>query len=165
MMGSVSQLGYFQRRQGAPINRFPKIPLMTAGFLILFAIGATMFGQVTGIGTVKTPSGTPAAVRDLVILQKDNGEISVSDAGSGELLASYSQTEGGFVRGSLRAFNRMRLVAGVPQNQTYRLIAWTGGAVSLSDTGTGERFYLDAFGRDNAAAFAEFLNNHGGGKE
>jgi putative photosynthetic complex assembly protein len=164
-MGSVSQLGYFQRRAGSVPNRFPKIPLIAAGLLLAFAIGATLFGQITGIGTVKTPTGTPVAMRDLVILEQENGLITVSDAGSGELLASLTSTQGGFVRGSLRAFKRMRLVSGVPQSQPYRVIEWTGGAVSLSDTATGERFYLDAFGRDNAAAFATFLNNHAGGKE
>lgn len=162
-MGSVSQLGYLQRRPGQAVNGFPRWPLLGAGFLLLFAISAVVFGQATGIGTLKNPTGSPNAVRDIIILQdKVSGDVTVSDALTGQELSRFGAQEGGFVRGSLRAFNRMRLVSGVAETQPYRLIRWTGGAVTLSDTGTGERFYLDAFGRDNAAAFAKFLNNHGG---
>jgi hypothetical protein len=33
------------------------------------------------------------------------------------------------------------------------MIRWENGSVSLSDTATGERIYLNAFGPDNAAAY------------
>jgi hypothetical protein len=39
-------------------------------------------------------------------------------------------------------------------NAPYRLILWEDGRLSLSDTATGQRYYLNAFGIDNARAFA-----------
>jgi putative photosynthetic complex assembly protein len=56
----------------------------------------------------------------------------------------------------------MRQVATVPFDTPYRLIKWEAGAVSLSDTGTGERIYLDAFGPDNVAAFEALLGEQEG---
>jgi len=68
------------------------------------------------------------------------------------------------VRGSLRALTRMRLVAEMPESLPYRLIRWENGSVSLSDTATGERLYLNAFGPDIAAAYAEMLASRGNEK-
>jgi putative photosynthetic complex assembly protein len=68
------------------------------------------------------------------------------------------------VRGSLRALSRMRLMAETPEGLPYRLIRWENGSVSLSDTATGERIYLNAFGPDNAAAYAELLASRGNEK-
>ena len=85
----------------------------------------------------------------------------MNDAATGERIAELQPGEGGFVRGSLRAFDRMRLVAQAPADAPLRIIRWENGAISLSDTATGERVYLNAFGPDNAAAYAAFLENHG----
>lgn len=138
-------------------NAFPRLPLIAAGLMVLVATVGSGIAARTGIGALKAENGSPAAMRDIVLLQDENKRITVTDATSGEVLANYADGEGAFVRGSLRAFERMRLVSRVAPDQPYRLIRWENGAISLSDTGTGERFYLDAFGPDNAAAFAAFL--------
>ena len=156
-MASVSQLGYFQKKRGKGINRFPRFPLYSALALLVFAIAAIVFGQTTGIGVVKNEFGNPAAIRDLVLTRGENGDVLVLDYKSGLQLAAYGENEGGFVRGSLRGLERIRFVAKIPATEPYRLIRWENGAVSLSDTATGERLYLNAFGRDNVAAFEQFL--------
>ena len=137
---------------------FPRLPLYGALALIAFACAATVFGRITDIGTVRVRIGEPVAMRDLVLTRIGDGRIVVADAGSGATIEEIPEGEGGFVRGSLRGLERLRLVREVPNTVPYRLIRWDSGAVSLSDTGTGERIYLDAFGPDNAAAFARFLN-------
>ncbi len=146
----------------ARTERFPRLPLYGAIGFVLFACAAVIFGQTTGIGTVRLSAGEPVAVRDIVMVADEDADlVTVTDLVTGERLAAYAPNEGGFVRGAFRGLSRTRFVAGVPAEQPYRLIRWSGGAVSLSDTGTGERLYLDAFGRDNVAAFAQFLEGQG----
>ena len=130
-MAQVSHLGYLGDRKGKKPNIFPAKILVAAIALLVFTAGAVLFGQLTGIGTVRVESGPPAAIRDIVIL---------------------------------RAFVRMRQVAKVPLEAPYRLIRWESGQVSLSDTATGERIYLEAFGKDNVAAFAVLLDQREGGQ-
>lgn len=161
-MGSASHLGYWADRKGKTPNRVPRSVFFGLVGLLAFTAGAIVFGQTTGLGLVKQQLGAPIAIRDLTITRSTSDFVIVSDAGSGREIASYGPQAGGFVRGSLRAFERMRQVAKVPFDTPYRLIKWDAGAVSLSDTGTGERIYLDAFGRDNVAAFEALLGSQGG---
>lgn len=163
-MARASHLGYLGDRTGKKPNLFPAKILVAAIALLAFTAGAILFGQLTGIGTVRVQSGSPVAVRDIVILRTAADEVIVRDAASGSEIARYAAEKGGFVRGSLRAFARMRQVANVPLEAPYRLIRWESGQVSLSDTATGERIYLEAFGRDNAAAFAVLLDRRDGGR-
>lgn len=159
MSATTDPHAHAEPRRRAPI-RFPRLPLFGALGFVAFAAVATVFGQQTGIGVVKLDAGTPVAIRDIVLSQGGDAVITVTDAATGETIAAFEDGEGGFVRGSLRGLDRIRMIAGVPQDQPYRIIEWAGGAVSLSDTGTGERLYLDAFGPDNVAAFAAFLGPH-----
>ncbi len=144
-------------------ERFPTMPLYGALGFVAFTFAAVLFGQITEIGTVRVETGEVVAVRDIVMTTTPSGDlVTVTDFATGETLAAYAQNEGGFVRGAFRGLSRIRFVAEIPEAQPYRLIRWSSGAVSLSDTGTGERLYLDAFGRDNVAAFAQFLEGQGG---
>lgn len=126
-----------------------------------FSVAAAAIGQKTGIGVVKVETTRPAAVRDIILTQADGDRVLVLDADDKSIIAEFGPGEGGFVRGSIRALDRMRLVAEVPASAPYRLIRWEKGTVSLSDTVTGERLYLDVFGPDNAAAFDAFLTGYG----
>lgn len=161
-MTSASHLGYFADRKGRRGTPFPPGILIAAALLMVFAAGATVFGQVTGVGVIKHRTGAPVAIRDIVLSRGDNDTVIVTDAATGRAIATYEKDKGGFVRGSLRAFERMRMVAKVAETAPYRLIKWQAGTVSLSDTATGERIYLEAFGKDNAAAFEALLGAQGG---
>lgn len=157
-MGSALSLGYLEGRKGKGTNRFPTAILLAAIALLVFSAGAVMFGQATGIGLVKSQVGQPVAVRDITITRGASDSVVVTDLMTGKAIATYPQDAGGFIRGSLRAFERMRQVDGIPTDTAYRIIKWDTGRVSLSDTATGERIYLEAFGRDNAAVFAALLD-------
>lgn len=138
---------------------FPRLPLFGALALIGFAVAATIFGQVTEIGTLRVDRGSPLAVRDITILDGVNDTVVVRDAVTGEVLGEYGPTEGGFVRGSLRGLKRFRLVEEASHDAPWRLMRWQSGAVSISDTVTGQRIYLNAFGPDQVAAFETFLED------
>jgi putative photosynthetic complex assembly protein len=146
------------RRRGS----FPRLPLYSAFALVAFAFGTILFSQATGIGSMITDPGQPLDMIDLTISQADGDHVRVSDANSGKVLAEYGPADGGFVRGSMRALARMRMTADVDANEPYRVIKWSSGAVSLSDTRTGQRIYLNAFGPDQVAAFEKFLGSNGG---
>jgi putative photosynthetic complex assembly protein len=140
---------------------FPRLPLYSAFALVAFAFVTIIFSQKTGIGSMITDPGQPVDMIDLVISQAEADLVRVSEANTGNILAEYAPAEGGFVRGSLRALARMRMTADVDVNEPYRVIKWSSGAVSLSDTRTGQRIYLNAFGPDQVAAFENFLGSNG----
>lgn len=145
-------------------SRFPRLPLALGLGLIGFTFCAIIFGMTTGIGVMQEASGKPQAIRDIIVAGTHDTQITIFDARSGEALSTLSPTEGGFVRGSLRGLTRIRQVAGTPLDQPYRIIKWESGAVSLSDTATGERIYLNAFGPDHAAAYEQLLASRGNEK-
>jgi len=161
-MRSALSLGYLDGRKGKATNHFPVGILLAAIGFVVFSAVAILFGQTTGIGLVKQEIGRPVAVRDVTITRGTGDAVIITDVATRAVIATYAQDKGGFVRGSLRAFERMRQVAAVPTDTAYRIIKWDTGRVSLSDTATGERIYLEAFGRDNAAAFAALLGDQGG---
>jgi putative photosynthetic complex assembly protein len=120
--------------------------------LIGFAIAATAFGMTTGIGVMRNTYGEPQAIRDIASPGRMTRRSRFRrTTGAGDL--TLAPDRGRFRARLARALSRMRLVAGTPQDQAYRLIRWENGSVSLSDTATGERIYLNAFGPDNAAAY------------
>lgn len=163
-MRSALSLGYLGDRKRRMRRRFPNGILLATAALLAFATAAVFVGKETGVGVVREVASRPVAIRDITITRAAGDRVVVTDAATGAIIADYPADTGGFVRGSLRAFERMRDVAAAPKNAPYRLIRWESGRVSLSDTATGERVYLDAFGRDNAAAFAALLGQQGGSR-
>jgi putative photosynthetic complex assembly protein len=135
-------------------HRFPRGVLIGAGLLVTFAIAAAAFGKITDIGTVRDNPGAPVQIRDIRFDQQPGGRVTVLDARLGEVIADFRSGEGGFVTGSLRGLNHERNKHSADPNAPYRLILWEDGRLSLSDTATGQRYYLNAFGIDNARAFA-----------
>lgn len=141
---------------------FPRLPLFGAMFLIGFCILAVYIGKTYEIATVRNPVSVPSAVRDLRFTQLANGDLLLSDARTEETIVLFHPDEGGFVRGSLRAFLQERKVHRAPLDAPFRLILWDNGRLTLSDTVTGQRFPLDAFGSTNSSAFLRLLNKESG---
>lgn len=144
------------------LHGFPRLPLYGAIALVLFSIVAITFGRMTEIGTLRVPGGSPVAVRDLRFSEVANGDLLVSDARSGEQIVLIAPNTDGFVRGALRGLNQERKVRRADLSAPFRLILWDSGRLTLSDTATGQRFPLDAFGPSNSAAFMRFLNKESG---
>ena len=134
-------------------HRFPRGVLIGAGMMIAFAIAAAAFGKITDIGTVRDNPGSPVQIRDIAFERHDDGAVTVRDARLGDVIADFGPGEGGFVTGSLRGLDHERNKFRGAPDAPYRLILWEDGRLSLSDTATGQRYYLNAFGIDNARAF------------
>ena len=110
-MGSASHLGYWADRKGKTPNRVPRGLFFGLVGLLAFTAGAILFGKTTGLGLVTQQQGAPVGIRDLMITRSSSDFVVVTDAATGQEIASYGPHAGGFVRGSLRAFERMRQVA------------------------------------------------------
>ena len=110
-------------------------------------------------GTLRVPTTAPQAIRDLTFVTDPDEVLTVRDARSGDIVAVYQPEEGGFVRGSQRGIGRDRKLLGIAADEPYRLILWDDGRLTISDTKTGQRFPLDAFGPTNSAAFARLLDD------
>ena len=154
-MSDIVHKGPVADPSDAPRPRFPRLPLYTAIVMVGFVLALALFGRLTDIGTVRAEFGEPVAIRDFVI-HKASGTAKVVDVRTGELIAEFNNE--GFVFGVIRGMERIRLTREIANDQPYRLIKWQNGWVSLSDTVTGERVYLNAFGPDNVAAFERFLH-------
>jgi putative photosynthetic complex assembly protein len=153
--------GWVSPRAGKRARPFPKLALFGALALLVFAIAATIFGKQTGIGTIRNPVMSPVAIRDLVITDMPGDRLSVVDAATGDRLEIIAPNKDGFIRGAMNGLRRERMLRGKPVDAPWRLIRWDNGRLTLSDTATGQRVELDAFGKTNAAAFARFLDNKG----
>lgn len=148
-------------RQG---KSFPKPLLFGMGLMVVFSIVAAAFGRMTDIGTVRNPTTAPVSIRDISYLRAADETITIVDARSGEAIVTLAPEEGGFLRGSLRGIDRDRKLRGIALEQPWRLILWEDGALTLSDTVTGQRINLNGFGATNAAAFAALLDTRRAGR-
>lgn len=146
-----------------PVHRrsFPRLPLFAAMGLIGFALIATVFSETTEIGTLRASAGSPTAIRDLVFAKTADGSLAITDAESGDLIRVIAPNAGGFIPGAIQGLGQTRKVKQIDPATPYRLIAWDDGQLTLSDTGTGERIVLNAFGPTNAGAFHELLDEKG----
>lgn len=140
---------------------FPRGPLIGAAILIAVAIGSTAAVRLTG-GVA--PSGVIEAgvaashARTLRFIDAGEGRVIVEDAAVGRAIADYGTGEGGFVRSVMRSFARDRRSLGIGQEPPFALTRWADGTLTIEDTATRRRIALNAFGPDNAGAFAQLLS-------
>lgn len=88
----------------------------------------------------------PAAVHNLTFTHQSNGEVSVTDADSGDSITTLQVNNDGLIRGALRGFSKVRAASQLPADAPYQLIRWQDGSITLSDGLTGDRVPIDAFG-------------------
>ena len=139
-------------------NPFPKGPLFGAIGFVAVAVVLIVLGDWTEIGTVRVETGAPVAIRDLRFADRADGTIAVIDNRLDAPIGMIAHGEDHFIRGTMRGLAYARKRQGISQHEPFRLIRWESRQVSLSDTATGQRIYLDAFGPTNVAAFARFLD-------
>ena len=156
-----------KRRTGGPVPRarvvsngepIPKVPLYLAGGVVLLSLVIVFFSTWYGVESWKLDTGAVVKSRDLVFDLRDDETIRVTEAGSGALVELIPPHKDGFLHGALRAIKRERLVQKVAQDAPLRIILSEDGSHTLIDTVTNRSFYLRAFGKDNLAAVARFLD-------
>lgn len=137
-------------------DTFPRWVLWTVGSLLLFCLVSVGLVRITGNG----PDQLAAAVLSERLLRfedRSNGGVAVIDGSSGKLLTIVTG-EQGFLRGSVRALARERILRKLGPEQPFQLISRTDGRLTLFDPTTGQRVDLESFGPTNSAVFAPFLS-------
>ncbi len=140
-------------------EQFPKPALYAAAALIAFSIiGAGTMRWMSLNAPADAVEAAPAtiAAAPLFFTDEESGAVLVHHQ-DGRLLARYDVGEGGFIRGVMRAFTRERRSHGIGREQPFLLSVDAEGTLAMTDATTGLRVNLNAFGKDNRAAFAQLL--------
>lgn len=142
----------------------PRGAKLFGGGLIAFSLFLVIAVQVGWMDKQAVPAvsrveanATALVSRDLRFAMGPEDALTVEDVTSGEVIAHFVASDGGFVRGSMRGLGRERMIHGVAADTPYTLTRWSDGSISLTDHGTGETVELGAFGADNRAAFEALL--------
>lgn len=134
------------------------IPLAVIGLpvaAILCIAIATRLSAADGM----SPAATPLRVADLVMQDRDDGSIAVLQADDGHLVEVVPPASNGFLRVLLTGLvrERRREGVGVP-SLPFHLTRWSDGRLTIDDIATHKLIELNAFGPDNAGAFARLLD-------
>lgn len=140
---------------------FPRGALMGAGLLIgsvLVAVGAHQIVKFNSPAPA-TEAVDPAdivAERMLRFVDAPGGGTMAVDAATGEELGMLGGTDG-FIETVRRVMAFERDKHGVQPTSGFRLVQWRNGTYTLTDPAVGTHVRVDAFGKDNLAAFTQFL--------
>lgn len=103
------------------------------------------------------PPAKAVQSRDVQFWDRAIGGIAIRDARSGDVIAVLEPGTNGFIRGVMRGFARERRSQGFGHEPPFTITRWSDGRLSIADPLTGRQVELDAFGPDNARAFARLL--------
>lgn len=144
-------------------DEVPRAVLIAAGALILFVFAGVALIRLTTAPEAPGPvtSAAMTQTRDLAFRDNPEGGVTVWDVREDRLAAVLVPGQGGFIRGVLRAMARERRTEGVAPGGAFRLSAYADGRLSIEDLATGRVIDINAFGIDNARAFATLLSAKG----
>ena len=151
-------------RDAMPEIRVPRGPLLGALAVVLVAVAAAVAGRVTGIGaTHEGAPGSPGA--DAVALDRrvlrfadaPDGAVLVYDAPTNVLAVRLPPGGDGFLRGTLRAMTRERMLARIGQGPPFVLTRWSDGRLTLDDSATRMHVAVTSFGHTQVASFEQLL--------
>jgi putative photosynthetic complex assembly protein len=141
----------------APQDGVPRQILRGAAMLVGFALLAAAASRLTDVGTLHMPAATAVDTLALRFEDRTDGSVAVRDAQGDRIIYSVQPGAYGFIRSTLRGLARERRRADLDASTPFTLTRWSDGTVSLQDVSTGRRVNLDAFGPDNANAFAQLF--------
>jgi putative photosynthetic complex assembly protein len=137
---------------------FPRGALIGAATLIAFALLAAASARLGDFGATRMPETSAVQVRALRFEDRSDGAVVVIDDTTNATAAVLVAGTNGFLRSVMRGLARERKARGIGQEPAFEVIRWADGRLSLEDPVTGRVVALEAFGPDNAAAFARLLS-------
>jgi putative photosynthetic complex assembly protein len=146
-----------QRSADATI-KVPKPLLYMCGVLAVvayaIAIAASQFGWF------KDPPMVAPVVeaRAYTFVDALDGAILVYDRSGQRLLSRLEPASFGFLRGSLRALSRHRMLAGVGAEPPFHLVRYADGRIQLEDSTTRQQVVVTSFGPTQIAEFERLFN-------
>lgn len=135
----------------------PRGVLRGAAVLIGFALIAAGVAHRTDIGTLHMPAAQAVETLALRFEDRADGSVAVREA-AGDVIYVVQPGAYGFIRSTLRGLARERRRADLDATTPFVLTRWSDGTVSLEDPDIRRRLNLDAFGPDNARAFAQLFD-------
>jgi putative photosynthetic complex assembly protein len=135
----------------------PRKAILGAGLVLAITMAFAAYGSITGLNLPGTPDSEPQTSVEIRVNDRPDGSVAVYDAATEELVMTVAPGENGFIRGAMRALARQRQMQDIGSRPPFELTLWENGRLSLKDTATGERIFLEAYGKTNRDAFAELL--------
>lgn len=139
----------------------PRGALIGAAVLMALTFVAAVVGRTTDIGAERMPA-SPVVESRLLVISNSNaaaGSARVTDAADGSLVRqTKAGPEEGFIWGAVNGLSYGRKQIGGDLLAPYELARRADGRLTLTDTVTGQKVFLDAFGSSNAAAWARVLD-------
>jgi putative photosynthetic complex assembly protein len=143
----------------AEVKPFPKGVLACAAVLIALTIAVAAVARLTGRGVTDVDNKAVAAkVLELRFDDRQDGAITVYDAGRGKMVDVLAPGTSGFVRNVMRSLARERRLDGQGRETPFRMTRWVDGRLTIDDPATGRHVDLGAFGSMNTAAFARLMS-------
>lgn len=142
-------------------NALTKLPLALFFGMAVAALVLVTGARIAGFSPKQQEAALfQVAESRLLRFEHDvTGEINVIDAATGETIATADSE--GFIPGVLRGLDRLRRTNKSSTSDAYRLERLNNGQLLLTDTASGVRLDLAAYGQDNARVFATFLPSTG----
>ena len=164
-MGTYHAEGHSHEHDHSHENMAPTVPLLLSGGLVLLTIIGVFFQQlVVNPGAEPRPMPELIGERQLQFTDHDDGSVTVRELPGGQVLDTVGPGEGNFLRGTLRGLVRERRLHDESMVPGFVIGRYADGSIVLSDTATGRRIDLRAFGEVNAREFTRYLPAAAGGE-
>lgn len=141
-----------------------KVPLYLMGGIVAISLALTasvtlgFFERQSVPAEARAAAGVkPVAERTLRFFDEPDGSVRVEDGATAEVLARFRESEGGFVRASMRSLVHQRRIRNIGPEVAFRLTEWDNGGLTLHDPVTGVSIETDAFGAVNRRVYADLL--------
>ncbi|MEM8877412.1 MAG: photosynthetic complex putative assembly protein PuhB [Pseudomonadota bacterium] len=127
-------------------HRVPRIPLIAAAGVVVFAFVAILFSSQTGIGTMTEDNGAQLSTRLITFHEVENDRVAVRDPETGTQITIIEMSKDGLLRNALRAVRDSRARSGSPQVPEFQIVGWENGRITLTDQIGGRNIPLTSFG-------------------
>ncbi len=148
-----------------------KVPLILAGGIIAISLALTASVRLGYFEREAVPAEARAAagvklaeMRTLRFFDEPDGTVRVEDGATGEVLSSFGQGEGGFIRATVRNLVHQRRIRNQGPEVPFTLTRWTNDTLTLADPVTGRSVEVSSFGPDNRAVYADMLPSKAGAR-
>jgi putative photosynthetic complex assembly protein len=151
-------------KDAMPQIRVPRGPLLGALAVVTVAFGAAVAGRFTGAGATHEgvtagPSARPWRSTGACCASptRRTARVLVYDAPTNALALRLPPGGDGFLRGTLRAMTRERMLARIGQEPPFVLTRWSDGRLTLDDSATQMHVAVTSFGPTQIASFEQLL--------
>ena len=135
----------------------PRALLLIVVAMLVATTLLAIIARRTDIGATRISPPQGGYHVDLRFEDRERGAIQVTDVSGRLSPRRLEANEAGFVRVALRSMARERTAKGLGAETPFRVGRAGDGRLWIADPATGRLLYLDAYGSENARAFARLI--------